>query len=166
MFVAEVGRDRWRWQGRIVRAEGAIDTRSRQLFVIAQVDDPYARQEDGRPPLRIGQFVVAEIKGQTLAGAFVLPRGALREGSEVLIVDEDSRLQRRPVSVAWTDQDSAVITQGLSAGDVVNVTPLAVASSGTLVAATIDGVPPEPSRRGQAERQAAAGGSEGESGRP
>ena len=165
-LVAELGRDRWSWQGRIVRGEGAIDTRSRQLFVIAQVDDPYARQEDGRPPLRIGQFVRAEIEGRTLENAFVLPRGALREGSEVLVVDEDSRLQRRPVAVAWTDQDSAVITEGLAAGDVVNVTPLAVASSGTLVAATIDGVPPEPARRGQTERQAAAGGPDSESGRP
>ena len=165
-LVAELGRDRWSWQGRIVRAEGAIDTRSRQLFVIAQVDDPYARQEDGRPPLRIGQFVRAEIEGTTLQGAFVLPRGALREGNEVLVVDGDSRLQRRSVAVAWTDQDSAVITQGLSAGDVVNVTPLAVASSGTLVAATIDGVAPEPARRGPAERQAAAGGPESENGRP
>ena len=70
------------------------------------------------------------------------------------------------MSVAWTDQDNAVITRGLSAGDVVNVTPLAVASNGTLVAATIDGVRPEAGRPGQAERQAAAGRPEGESGRP
>ena len=141
-FVAELGRQAWTWQGRIVRAEGAIDTRSRQLFVIAQVDDPYERRADGRPPLRVGQFVRARIEGRTLEGAFVLPRGALREGNEVLLVDADSRLSRRAVTVAWTDEDRAVVTAGLSAGDVVNVTPLAVASDGTLVAATIDGEPP------------------------
>ena len=88
----------------------------------------------------------------------MLPRGALREGNEVLIVDEDSRLQRRPVTVAWTDAEQAVITGGLSPGEVVNVTPLAVASNGTLVAATVDGVPPEPPRP-EGDRQAAAGGS-------
>jgi RND family efflux transporter MFP subunit len=165
-LVAELGSERWQWEGRIVRAEGAIDTRSRQLYVIAQVDDPYARRDDGRPPLRIGQFVGAEIRGAVLEGAFVLPRGALREGDEVLIVDADSRLQRRPVNVAWTDQDNAVITDGLGPGDVVNVTPLAVASSGTLVAATVDGVPPDPAQRDGEGRQAAAGGPEREAGRP
>jgi multidrug efflux system membrane fusion protein len=124
-----------------VRAEGAIDTSSRQLFVVAQVDDPYGRGPQGRPPLRIGQFVRAEIAGRTLEPAFVLPRGALREGNEVLIVDADSRLERRPVTVAWSDESNMVITEGLAAGEVVNITPLAVASSGTLVSASIDGAP-------------------------
>jgi len=40
-----------------------------------------------------------------------------------------------------------VVTAGLEAGEVINVTPLAVAASGTLVAATIDGVPPAPRQR-------------------
>jgi multidrug efflux pump subunit AcrA (membrane-fusion protein) len=140
---ATVGRQTWHWDGRIVRVEGAIDTRSRQLSVVAQADDPYERGPDGRPPLRIGQFVEAEIVGRTLSGAFVLPRSALREGVEVLVVDGDSRLQRRRVDVAWTDGEQVVVTAGLEAGEVANITPLAVAASGTLVAATIDGVMPQ-----------------------
>ena len=140
---ADIGRRSWSWQGRIVRAEGAIDTSSRQLFVVAQVDDPYGRGPEGRPPLRIGQFVRAEIAGRTLEPAFVLPRGALREGNEVLIVDDASRLERRPVTVAWSDESNVVITEGLAEGEVVNVTPLAVASSGTLVSASIDGALPQ-----------------------
>jgi hypothetical protein len=59
-------------------------------------------------------------------------------------VDADSRLERRPVSVAWSDESNVVITEGLAAGEVVNVTPLAVASSGTLVSASIDGAPARP----------------------
>ena len=153
---ADIGRSSWSWQGRIVRTEGAIDTSSRQLFVVAQVDDPYDRGPQGRPPLRIGQFVRAEIAGRTLEPAFVLPRGAMREGNEVLIVDADSRLERRPVSVAWSDESNVVITEGLAAGEVVNVTPLAVASSGTLVSASIDGAPAQrataPAGDGGAER--------------
>ena len=154
---ADIGRREWRWSGRIVRAEGAIDTRTRQLFVVAQVDDPYVRGADGQPPLRIGQFVAVEIMGRVLENAFVLPRSALRDAVEVLIVDDDSRLQRRAVGIAWTDRTHAVVTDGLAAGDVVNVTPLAVAANGTLVAATIDGVAPPP-RRGSPADQAAAEG--------
>jgi RND family efflux transporter MFP subunit len=154
---ATIGRQEWRWSGRIVRAEGAIDTRTRQLFVVAQVDDPYEPGADGQPPLRIGQFVEVEIVGRTLENAFVLPRSALRDGSEVLLVDDESRLQRRPVTVAWTDGEHAVVTAGLEAGEVVNITPLAVAAGGTLVAATIDGVAPAPRRGPQSDRVAAEG---------
>jgi RND family efflux transporter MFP subunit len=154
---ASIGRQQWRWTGRIVRAEGAIDTRTRQLFVVAQVDDPYERGVDGRPPLRIGQFVEVEIEGRILPGAYVLPRSALREAAEVLVVDAENRLERRPVTVAWTDGEHAVVTQGLYAGEAVNVTPLAVAASGTLVAATIDGVAPTPRGAAAEDRVAAEG---------
>lgn len=154
---ATIGRTPWQWEGRIVRAEGAIDTRSRQLFVVVQVDNPYARGPGDRPPLRIGQFVEAEIGGRVLPGAFVVPRAALRDGGAVLLVDSESRLQRQPVEVAWTDSEQAVIVAGLQAGDVVNITPLAVAASGTLVSATIDGVPPEPRGRPGGDRVAAEG---------
>ena len=35
-----VGNEQYDWQGKIVRPEGALDTRSRQLFVVAQVENP------------------------------------------------------------------------------------------------------------------------------
>lgn len=154
---ATLGSRDWHWNGRVVRAEGAIDTRTRQLFVVAQVDDPYEIGPEDRPPLRIGQFVEVEIEGRTLSNAFVLPRNALRGDAEVLVVDAESRLQRRPVFVAWTDGEHAVVTQGLAAGEAINITPLAVAADGTLVAATIDGEAPEPRRGPPADRVASEG---------
>ena len=57
----------------------------------------------------------------------------------MLIVDADDRLQRRPVSVAWRDSDVAVITEGLDEGDVVTLTSLSTAASGSRVVATLDG---------------------------
>jgi RND family efflux transporter MFP subunit len=143
---ANIGSTTYQWQGRLVRVEGAIDTRSRELFVVAQVDDPYARGPSGRPPLRIGQFVRAKIHGRTLHDVFVVPRAALREGGELLIVDKDSRLERRPVAVAWSDDDNVVISDGLGDGDVVTLTSLSIAAGGTPVLATIDGVPPVEAR--------------------
>lgn len=140
---ADIGRTTYQWQGQIVRVEGAIDTQSRQLFVVAQVDDPYARGPEGRPPLRIGQFVRARIQGRTLNDVFVLPRAALREGSEVLVVDEQSHLRRRTVNVAWSDDERVVVREGLDKGDVVTLTSLSIAASGTLVRATIDGRVPD-----------------------
>lgn len=144
---ATIGRREWSWTGRVVRAEGAIDTLTRQLFVVAQVDDPYEPGPDGQPPLRIGQFVEVRIAGRKLEDAFVLPRSALRDSDTVLIVDEEQRLQRRDVEVAWTEKEEVVVVGGLRPGEVINVTPLAVAADGTLVSATVDGVAPPPRER-------------------
>ncbi|UCF66754.1 MAG: efflux RND transporter periplasmic adaptor subunit, partial [Acidobacteriota bacterium] len=42
---ATFGGERHRWNGRIVRTEGEIDPRTRMVYAIAQVEDPYARGE-------------------------------------------------------------------------------------------------------------------------
>jgi RND family efflux transporter MFP subunit len=136
---AMVGRTAYTWEGRIVRAEGTIDTQSRQLYVVAQVDAPYARGPEGRPPLRIGQFVQARIHGTLLKNVIVIPRSALREGGEVLLVDEDSILRRRAVSVLWSDETHVVVADTLAPGEILALTPLSVSAAGSPVTATVDG---------------------------
>jgi len=136
---ANVGGVEQQWIGSIVRTEGAIDLGSRQLFAIAQVDDPY---RSGQKPLRIGQFVKAAIAGKILRDVIVIPRSALREDREVLVVDELSTLQKRDVQVIWKDAEVAVINSGLNAGDVISLTSLGTVTDGLRVKATIDGEPP------------------------
>ncbi|MDH5528095.1 MAG: efflux RND transporter periplasmic adaptor subunit [Nitrospirota bacterium] len=140
---AQVGGLTQRWKGRIVRAEGAIDTASRQLFVVAQVDDPYARRGDS-PPLKIGQFVEAEIAGRTLHQVFVLPRQAMEADGAVRVITPENTLSRRPVTVAWSGDDRVVIADGLRAGERVSVTPMPYAADGAPVRVQGD---PEPERR-------------------
>jgi hypothetical protein len=91
-----------------VRTEGDIDTRTRQWFVVAQVDDPYARR-DGRPPLKVGQFVTAEIEGRRLQDVYVLPRAALRPGNEVVTVTTGKTIRRQPVEVLLETGDQVVV---------------------------------------------------------
>ena len=55
--------------------------------------------------------------------------------------------------MAWLTDDDVVVDEGLSAGEVVVTTPLAVVADGTLVRATIDGEAPP--------RRAAGGGGGG-----
>lgn len=151
-FNASIGGTEHTWEGNIVRSEGAIDPDSRQLFVIAQVDNPFNLATD-RPPLRVGQYVQANIAGKILKDVFVIPRAALREEREVLIVDELNTLQTRAVKVVWKDSDVAVINSGLQDGDVISITALGSVTNGTRVRATVDGVAPpnERQRRGNAD---------------
>lgn len=125
---ASVGRQEHRWEGQIVRTEGAVDIESRQLFVTAQVDDPYGKAEPERPPLRVGLFVEAEIEGHLLKDVFVIPRSALREGDEVLIVNQANELLRREIEVVWGDTDRVVVREGVKDGEVLCLTAVTFAT--------------------------------------
>ncbi|MBT8419741.1 MAG: efflux RND transporter periplasmic adaptor subunit [Gammaproteobacteria bacterium] len=129
---ARIGREHHRWTGTIVRTEGAVDIQSRQLFVVAQIDDPYAHRPD-RPPLKVGRFVKAKIQGRELQGIFVTPPVAVRSGDEVWLVDENQHLERRRVEVIWRDTENVVIGDGLHEGESLVLTPLPYGVNGTRV---------------------------------
>lgn len=125
----------YQWEGRVVRAEGSIDTRSRQLFIIAQVRNPYGRTVNKKPPLKVGTFVLAEITGKTIAEVFVLPRKLLKENQYVLIVDNENRLRRTDVEILWHDDEHIVVGEGITAGDLLNLTDLPLVLEGLPVLA-------------------------------
>lgn len=135
------GRDA-EWAARVVRAESAVDPQSRMLHLVARLDDPYARAGGARTPLPIGTFVDAEIVGRTLDGAAVIPRAALRDGDQVLVVDADDRLRFRPVELAKKDRTTAIVSQGLSTGERVLVSSLETVTEGMRVRPVSDGAKP------------------------
>jgi RND family efflux transporter MFP subunit len=124
------------WLGRIVRAEGSFDTRTRQLFVIAQVRNPYGRSDNGRPPLKMGSFVKAKIRGATLHDVYVVPRRLLRENSFVLTVDDQHLLRRKTINVVWQNDHSIVVDKGLEHGDKIVLTDVPFALEALPVEAT------------------------------
>lgn len=122
------------WLGKLVRTEGAIDEQSQQLYVVAQIEDPYAFEasDEGRSPIKIGQYVSAQISGKLLSNALVIPTKSIYQGSYVYTVEEGVLL-RKEVSLLWKNESQAVIKSGLSAGDRVVTTALGQVSSGTPV---------------------------------
>jgi multidrug efflux pump subunit AcrA (membrane-fusion protein) len=81
-------------------------------------------------PLPSGLFVKAEIRGRALENVFVLPVMALRDGDRIFVVDEESKLQIRPVRVVRRDRDHVIIDGGVSDGDQVVISPLRIYSEG------------------------------------
>jgi hypothetical protein len=101
--------------------------------VVVAVEDPYGlRTEaaDGRPELSLGLFVEVELYGATLPAVFPVPRGALRGGDEVWLVDDDARLQIRPVEVARRERETVLVAAGLQRGERLVLTPLSGAAAG------------------------------------
>ena len=99
------------WDAQLVRSESEIDRRSRMVTLVARVSG--TRNALSANPLPVGAFVNAEIEGITLENAFQLPRSALRQDNQVLVVDEESRLRFREVSIARYEQDRILIQSGL-----------------------------------------------------
>ena len=119
---SQVGTQQFTWDAELSRTDSTFDLNTRQIDVFARVIDPF-NIEGGRPPLKIGQFVNATIKGQTLNNVVVVPNKALREGSYVFVADQGV-LTRRAVTVAWQDDQNALIETGLFADDLVVTTSL------------------------------------------
>lgn len=123
-----IGRDEW--LGHIVRVEGAIDETTQQLHVIAQIEDPYSLENRDKTPLKIGQYVTANISGNTLDNALVIANTTIYQGSYVYVV-KDGTVQRRPIEIAWQNDHEALIASGLQAGEQLVTTPLGQVISGT-----------------------------------
>jgi multidrug efflux system membrane fusion protein len=126
------------WEGSIVRVESALDAETRQSTAIAQVIDPYARRGDDMPPLKIGQFVEAEIEGSTLEGVYLIPRSAVRAGNEIIVIDRPAdTLRRMTVEPLLGDEKNLVVSarteKAPKEGQVLCLTPIPFPADGAKV---------------------------------
>ena len=155
-----------KWYARLKRSEG-IDARTQQAHVVATIAD--LKNEKGNV-LQAGQYVNATILAQKLENVYVVPRGVIREGSQIVLVDGDDEkktLQSVEVNISWTDANYAAIAiDGLPEKPILVTTVLGAVADGTVVSATIDGVaPPRPAGRSGAP-SGRGKPAEGGSGRP
>ncbi|MDO6717825.1 efflux RND transporter periplasmic adaptor subunit [Psychrosphaera sp. 1_MG-2023] len=124
------------WAGKLVRTESSIDSNSQQLYVVAQIDDPYVVKANGMTSLKIGQYLTARLAGKILSDVIVIPNKAIYQGSYVYVVEEGV-LKRREIQILWKNSSDAIINSGLEEGDRLVLTSLGQVSSGTPV--TING---------------------------
>ena len=109
------------WEGEIVRTEGILDAKSRKLFVIARVNDPFgleqSQSKNKTEPLRIGQPVRALLEGSTIPDVFVIPRTPLSRPTEILTIHPtEFTLKRQKIAPIWTDPENLVISKNLIEG--------------------------------------------------
>ena len=126
------------WEGKVVRAEGKLDERTRMVDVVIRVEKPYA----SKPPLAAGLFVTVQIQGRTLENAAVIPRAALRESNTVWVVDENGQLTFRKVGVARLTTTVAILKSGVHDGEMVVVSALKAVTDGMRVRIAKNAEPP------------------------
>ena len=148
--IADFAGGRHTWTGRVVRAEGRIDSTSRMVNVVVQVANPFEMSDHsprlrpvaaGRPPLVPGMFVEIEIMGKPLKGTIPVPRYAVHNADEVWVA-RDGQLWIQKVEVARQDKDYTYVTAGLANGAVIVTSPLEVVTNGMKIRTQLTGAEP------------------------
>jgi RND family efflux transporter MFP subunit len=138
------GGEAFSWNGKLVRTEAAIDSRTRMVFAVVRVQNsasnPLAQQgseeSSEQPRLPVGLFVNAEISGKIIDDIVVLPRAVIRNQTQVLVVDAENKLRFRDVELLRYDKDEVFIQSGLKSGEFVNLSPLQTVIDGMRVTPT------------------------------
>ena len=154
------GLKKFSYEAYIDRVESVVDKENRMLSLIAQVDNPYAFNEEGRPPLKPGQFVQATIEGRKLSQIIRIPRRAVNNNEFVYRVEpgtpkvspplskksgqgrsggglarrapgKNGILKRCAVEIQWADEQFVFVEPSdLKAGDLISLTNLPYAVDG------------------------------------
>jgi hypothetical protein len=112
-----------------LRLLGELDADSRTATLLVAIDHPLDVPE-GQTPILPGAYVDVTLQGRTLERMATVPRQALQEGRWVWLASPDDKLIRREVTVGWTDADTAYVSAGLTEGERVITSPLALPVEG------------------------------------
>lgn len=111
------------WPAKLVRIGESVDTTRDTVSLTVQVEDPYKGVVPGkRPPLLKGLYVAVDFLARP-QNRIVIPRKAIHEG-RVYLVNDENKLEIKPVEVAATQGNLVVIAEGLSVGDRIVVSDL------------------------------------------
>ena len=113
-LFARYGNNEYVWDAVLDRLEGAIDSSSRQYYFVATLPQAFKNHFDAagtlqKPGLAVGQFVTAQIAGNSIANSFFIPRSALRQQQQIWVFD-NGQLAYLDVVVIQINDDSALVT--------------------------------------------------------
>jgi RND family efflux transporter MFP subunit len=127
----------YRWPAQVDRVEAAVDSATRTFNVVVRVDRPGAHGEPvsgnpaAAPPLLVGMYATADIRGVDPGRYALVPRRALRDGERLWLLGDDGRLAVRQVRLlSESGERVAVAAEGLPEGARVVVSELKVVTDG------------------------------------
>jgi len=122
-FYSEIFNNKY--SGLIVRSESSIDTNTKQLYIISEI-------QENNENLKIGEYLKAKIYVKKLQDVLVIPNNTIYQGSYVY-VEKDGFITRKEIKIAWQDENHSIIKEGLEENENLVLTTLGLVSSGTAV---------------------------------
>jgi RND family efflux transporter MFP subunit len=124
------GRER-SWEGRLVRTEASVDARTRLVYGVVEVRDPFNARNAA--PLAPGMFVSARLEGSSRETMVAAPRSALKRNEYVYVVTPENTIDIRQVRAAQTTADEVLFREGVADGERVVVSVLTSPREGMAV---------------------------------
>ena len=130
-----VGSNSLEREGRIDRLLGDLTPVGNLARLIVVVEDPF---DLGRPvterrlPLLLGSYVDVGIEGEEAHDVIEIPRAVLHDGDR-LYVAADGSLSIRRVEIAWRNDTSVFVTDGITPGERYITSPIPVAVDGMTI---------------------------------
>lgn len=117
--------DRMR-EGTVIRLLADLESEGRMARLLISVPDPLDLKpgDTAQTKLLIGEYVRLEIEGPEIAGAYKIPRAALRDDRRLWIATPGDTLEIRDVTPVWRDTATVLLTGGLSPGERLIVSDL------------------------------------------
>ena len=75
----------------------------------------------------------ATITGKSVTNIISLPRAALRNQDQILVVDENNKIRYRTVEIMRSERDHILIASGVDQGELVNISPIQTVIEGMSV---------------------------------
>ncbi|MBL8536057.1 MAG: efflux RND transporter periplasmic adaptor subunit [Hyphomonadaceae bacterium] len=119
------------WQGRLVRTEASVDARTRLVYGVVEVRDPFNARNGA--PLAPGMFVSARLEGSSRETLVAAPRSALKRNEFVYVVTPENTIDVRQVRAAQTTADEVLFREGVADGERVVVSVLTSPRQGMAV---------------------------------
>lgn len=110
------------WEGRLVRTEASVDARTRLVYGIVEVRDPFSARHTA--PLAPGMFVQTRLEGSNRETLVAAPRSALKRNEFVYVVTANNTIEVRQVTAAQTTADEVLFREGIADGERVVVSHL------------------------------------------
>ncbi|MBX3178111.1 MAG: efflux RND transporter periplasmic adaptor subunit [Candidatus Hydrogenedentes bacterium] len=119
-------------EGRVIRLLPALTEQGNMARVLVEVHDPLCLEPENedKPRMLVGQFLSAEIEGRVLDHVVVLDRAYLRNGDFVWIMDQEDKLDIRPVDIAYRGVERVLIRGGIEDGERIVTTDIAAVAAG------------------------------------
>lgn len=119
------------WEGRLVRVDANVDARTRLVYGIVEVRDPFNARLAA--PLAPGMFVSTRLEGSSSESMVAAPRSALKRNEYVYVVRPDNTIDVRRVRAAQTTADEVMFREGVADGERVVVSVLTSPRQGMAV---------------------------------
>lgn len=116
------------WEGRLTRVEAAVDARTRLVYGLVEVPNPFSARNEA--PLAPGMFVTAQIEGTHRETLVAAPRSALKRNEYVYVIGADNTIDIREVTPAQTTAEEVMFREGVADGERVVLSTLPSATEG------------------------------------